>query len=74
MDGWRKDTHCWQALPCVRDMYRSVNPHDPVEAAATTEGVPVAPGLSPSIANVSLPADRAIIDMRVVLISAMATF
>ncbi len=43
-----------------------------IEEGATTEGVPVAPSLAPSLVNASMPVERAPIDARVVRICAWA--
>jgi H+/Cl- antiporter ClcA/CBS domain-containing protein len=47
-------------------------PHEPFESAATSEGVPIAPAMGPSVERARLPIERALIDRRVVLICAMA--
>lgn len=41
-----------------------------IERGATTEGVPVAPSLAPSLEAARVPADRMLIDRRIVVISA----
>ncbi|HEX8152444.1 MAG TPA: hypothetical protein VF698_04930, partial [Thermoanaerobaculia bacterium] len=45
---------------------------DPLESAATGEGVPVAPALAPSVENLRLPVERSAIDRRVVVVCALA--
>jgi H+/Cl- antiporter ClcA len=42
--------------------------HDPLEAAATSEGVPVAPSMGPLLERARVPAERSLIDKRVVLV------
>jgi H+/Cl- antiporter ClcA/CBS domain-containing protein len=49
-----------------------MHPPDPLESAATSEGVPVAPSLAPSVENLRLPVERAGIDRRVVVVCALA--
>ena len=46
--------------------------HETLEAAATSEGIPVAPSLGPEIANARMPVERAAIDGRVIFICALA--
>jgi CIC family chloride channel protein len=46
--------------------------HDPFEAAATSEGVPVAPSLGPAIDDVRLPVQRSALDQRVVIVCGLA--
>ena len=48
-----------------------MNPSD-IERGATTEGVPVAPSLAPAIENSRVPMERALIDMRVLIVCAWA--
>jgi H+/Cl- antiporter ClcA/CBS domain-containing protein len=52
-----------------------MNPTDPyehLEAAATGEGVPVAPALGPLLENARLPVERTLIDRRVVFVCALS--
>jgi hypothetical protein len=49
-----------------------MQPFEPIESAATSEGVPVAPSMGPSIENLRIPAERAAMDRRVVMICAGA--
>jgi chloride channel protein, CIC family len=44
-----------------------LNEHD-IERGATTEGLPVAPSLAPSIENTRVPLERALIDTRVLIV------
>ncbi|HYK01437.1 MAG TPA: hypothetical protein VE974_06750 [Thermoanaerobaculia bacterium] len=44
----------------------------PLETAATSEGVPVAPGLGAAIEELRLPVERAAIDRRTVRLCALA--
>ncbi len=44
-----------------------------VEAAATTEGLPVAPSMAPEISRIRIPRERRVIDARTVWITAAAT-
>ena len=47
--------------------------HPPdVTTAATTEGVPIAPSLSPAIENARVPLERSLIDNRVLMLSGIA--
>jgi len=47
-------------------------PHEPLEAAATSEGIPVAPAIGPTIENVRVPVERSAIDRRVVIVCGLA--
>ncbi len=49
-----------------------MNSDKPLEAAATSEGVPVAPGLGAAIEELRLPVERAAIDGRVVRLCGLA--
>jgi len=47
-------------------------PVDDVIKGATTEALPVAPSLAPTLEAARVPTERSLVDMRVVLISALA--
>src|SRR6185436_20371592 len=46
--------------------------YEPLEAAATSEGVPVAPALGPTIERVRVPVERSAIDRRVIIVCGLA--
>jgi len=47
-------------------------PVDDVIKGATTDALPVAPSLAPTLEAARVPAERSLVDARVVLISALA--
>jgi H+/Cl- antiporter ClcA len=48
------------------------DPHESLESAATSEGVPVAPSMGPLIDRVRLPVERTLLDSRSVAVCALA--
>lgn len=59
----------------MNNMGVHTNHHDPpdsVESAATREGIPIAPSLSPTVSLSSLPVERALFDRRAVVLCGYA--